>query len=317
MSDYKRFVSYIYEYVDGEKRESAGFVKVNARGEECKIWVHMKGFYMHGQQPYRAYVCAGKKGVLLGYPLGALENRNGALEWNCATKTDSLMESGLPLEDSRGLYIEGGGRVYAAEWDDYPVDVSRFEPADRSARQEREERKEPSAAPRLVEEISEEALAEVKPEEAEKEPALPVEEPLASAEVAEKPSEESVKPILKDSRREQWAYLTRHFPVVQYTDGEALICSIRLNSRDLSRIPRDKWGLGNNSFLFHGFYQYQHLLLLRRQQGDAVSYCVGVPGVYNEKEQMMASLFGFQEFKVMNGPRKAEGSFGYWCRRLE
>ena len=49
MSDYKRFVSYIYGYKQGEKRENTGFVKVNARGGECKIWVHVRGFYTHHQ----------------------------------------------------------------------------------------------------------------------------------------------------------------------------------------------------------------------------------------------------------------------------
>lgn len=305
MSDYKRFVSYIYEYVGGEKKESAGFVKVNARGEECKIWVHMKGFYVHGQQPYRAYICTGEKERLLGYPLGALENRNGALEWNCATKTDSLMESGLALEESRGLYIEGGNRIFAAEWDDYPVDVNRFEPINESARQETAETKEGLQALELVE--AEEASAEPEVKEVLEVSAEPDGIESAAQTEQEKP----------DARKEQWSYLTRHFPVAQYMDGEARICSVRLNSRDLSRIPRDKWGLGNNSFLFHGFYQYQHLLLLRAQQGEAVQYCVGVPGVYNEKEQMMASLFGFQEFKVLNGPAAREDGFGYWCRVLD
>jgi len=278
LSDYKRFVSYIYEYIDGEKRESTGFVKINARGGECRIWVHMKGFYLHGQKPYRAYVCSGGKGTLQGFPLGVLENRNGALEWNGATKTESLMESGLPLEESSGLYIEGAGRIFAAEWDDYPVEVKAFVPAEVS-------------------------------EHVEPEPEVEEIEPIPMPELEKVPQ--------TDTRKEQWGYLCRHFPVIQYTDAEGMVYAVRLSSRDLSKIPRDKWGLGNNSFLFHGFYQYQHLLLMRRQQEEQVWYHVGVPGVFNEKEQMMANLFGFEEFKVLNGLQKAEDGFGYWCRRLE
>ena len=64
MSEYKRFVSYIYEYVQGEKRESLGFVKVNARDGICKIQIHMRGFYTRGQAPYEAYVFTQKKNVL-------------------------------------------------------------------------------------------------------------------------------------------------------------------------------------------------------------------------------------------------------------
>ena len=138
MSDYKRFVSYIYGYDQGEKGENTGFVKVNARGGECRIWVHVKGFYSQRQKPYRVYVFKQKRERLEGQYLGELESRNGALEWNGVTQTDSLM-GGFGLDESRGIYIEGENRVFAAEWDDYPVDVDRFRPLERSARQEEAE----------------------------------------------------------------------------------------------------------------------------------------------------------------------------------
>ena len=138
MSDYKRFVSYIYGYDQGEKGENTGFVKVNARGGECRIWVHVKGFYSQRQKPYRFYVFKQKRERLEGQYLGELESRNGALEWNGVTQTDSLM-GGFGLDESRGIYIEGENRVFAAEWDDYPVDVDRFRPLERSARQEEAE----------------------------------------------------------------------------------------------------------------------------------------------------------------------------------
>ena len=323
MSDYKRFISYIYEYAQGEKRESCGFVKVNARGEECKIWIHMKGFYMHGQAPYRVYILGREKGRLPGWFLGELENRNGALEWNITTKTDSLMDTRLRLEESCGLYIAGDNQVWAAEWDDYPVDVERFEAVRGSARQEVVEAPEAAAAEAEPEPAAEPVAEQNTESEYEGEP-----EPEKNPEVAYKEEAEAEPlraaeletPVLQrgiDSRRSQWGYLLRHFPAMQYMDGEAVISSIRLNQKDLARVPRDKWGLGNNSFLFHGFYQYHHLLLLRRQTREMAQYFVGVPGVYNEREQLMASMFGFQEFKVMKNPDVKKGSFGYWCRLLE
>lgn len=108
-----------------------------------------------------------------------------------------------------------------------------------------------------------------------------------------------------------------HFPVMRYQDRNGgVISSIRLGSRDLNRVPRDKWELGNNSFLLHGFYQYKHLLLLRRETEDYIGYYLGVPGVYNEREQMLASMFGFEEFRLMKGQETRDGSFGYWCRAL-
>lgn len=361
MSDYKRFVSYIYGYEQGEKRENTGFVKVNARGDECKIWVHVKGFYSHRQRPYRVYVFTQKRERLEGQYLGELESRNGALEWNGVTRTDSLM-GGFSLDESRGIYIEGENRVFAAEWDDYPVDVDRFEPLERSARQRNVEentgKDNQSGAERVAErpkqeeqtdlmrnaemnlQMAQAARLEPEPEpeqiskpwtelEPESEP-----EPLQAAQLKtdwtrqeqEKKRAQTEPEMLvpEDPRRRQWEYLVSHFPAVRYQDGGGDILSgIRLGNRELSRIPRDKWGLGNNSFLLHGFYQHHHLLLFRKQTERQISYYIGVPGIYNEKEQMLASMFGFEEFKVMKGPnaqtqtQAPEESFGYWCRLLK
>lgn len=298
MSEYKRFVSYIYEYVQGEKRESLGFVKVNARDGICKIRIHMRGFYTRGQMPCEAYVFTQKKDRLTGWLLGELESKNGALEWSGVTETEDLMKSGFGLEESQGIYIEGDNHIYAAQWDDFPVDVERFEPLRRSVRQavgreaegadSKEEREEVIQAAEIVGEYA-------------------MQETTESEELRKKP----------DSRQEQWEYLTKHFSVMQYVDGGgAVMSSIRLDPQSLTRVPRDKWELGNNSFLLHGLYHYRHLLLLRRQTEESVTYYIGVPGVYSDQEQMMASMFGFQEFRMLREPDGGKGSFGYWCRTL-
>lgn len=314
MSDYKRFVSYIYGYDQGEKRENTGFVKVNARGGECRIWVHVRGFYSSHQKPYRVYAFARKRERLEGQYLGELESRNGALEWNGVTETDSLM-GGFSLEESRGIYIEGDNRVLAAEWDDYPVDVDRFEPLERSVRQAYME-----TAQRTDAEDTENAEAEPQRElrAAEVEQAVKPGDVPDQMEAGESAAEEPIRSVPEDARLQQWTYLINRFPVMRCQDGNGGVLSgIRLGSRELARIPRDKWELGNNSFLLHGFYQHHHLLLLRKQTEQEICYYIGVPGVYNEKEQMLASMFGFEEFKVIKGPEAQEGSFGYWCRRLK
>ena len=330
MSDYKRFVSYIYGYNQGEKGENTGFVKVNARGGECKIWVHVKGFYAHRQKPYRVYVFTQKKERLEGQYLGELESRNGALEWNGVTNTDSLM-GGFSLDESRGIYIEGENRVFAAEWDDYPVDVDRFEPLERSARQAYAEKnsekdmgedgkEEREASPVRLEQTVYEKPQESRLEETENQPVMRAAqvEPPVRERAAQSGREQTGSSAPVDPRRKQWEYLVSRFPAVRYQDGDGGILSgIRLGNRELSRIPRDKWGLGNNSFLLHGFYQHHHLLLIRRQTDTQVSYYIGVPGIYNEKEQMLASMFGFEEFKMMKGPDGSGENFGYWCRLLK
>lgn len=311
MSDYQRFVSYIYGYVQGEKKESTGFVKVNARGSSCRIWIHMRGFYLRDQKPYRAYLFVQQEGRLRGVLLGELKSRNGALEWSAAADTDSLMGSGICLKQSRGIYIEGNQRTFAAEWDDYPVDVEHFEVLEKFTQPEGKADPEPVIQEQEAE-LEPESVkeSELEPEqvvEAESEPEIPV---MAEALGTEDRPE--------DSRWERWEYLTKHFPVMRCATGDdTLLCSIRLSVRELLGIPRDHWELGSNSFLLHGSYQYGHLLLLRHRREQGVSYLIGVPGIYNEREQLLASMFGFEEFKVIRGPGVRSGGLGYWCKTLE
>ena len=42
LSDYKRIVSYIYDYQDGVKKSNVGFARVEARNDQCKITIHLK-----------------------------------------------------------------------------------------------------------------------------------------------------------------------------------------------------------------------------------------------------------------------------------
>ena len=273
-------------------------------------------------QPCRIYVFMRKKDRLQGQFLGELEKRNGAWEWSGVTETDSLMGGSFGLAECGGLYVEGENRVFAAAWDDLPVPVERFDPEERFARQTLEKpaaESEVRAADLALEEgkteaqdipaefqTEEEQIAETQIEEAQRE------EPRTEEE-----GEEEEAFVLQDPKREHWRYLAKRFPVTRYVEGNgAVVCSIRLNNQDLSRIPRDKWELGNNSFLLHGYYQYRHLLLLRRQTEKEVCYYIGVPGIYNEREQTIASMFGFEEFKVMKGPQAGREGFGYWCRTL-
>lgn len=69
--------------------------------------------------------------------------------------------------------------------------------------------------------------------------------------------------------------------------------------------------LVNNSFLLHGFYNYRYVIL--GKEGD---YCLGVPGVFYEREKMVALMFGFEAFECEGGDPKP-GDFGYYLRKVE
>ena len=48
MSDYRRLISYIYEYEGKEKGKNIGFVKLETRNEQCRLYVNAKRVYVGG-----------------------------------------------------------------------------------------------------------------------------------------------------------------------------------------------------------------------------------------------------------------------------
>ena len=42
MAEYRRFVAYVYEYQKENKGSNCGFVKIEVRGEICRIELHLQ-----------------------------------------------------------------------------------------------------------------------------------------------------------------------------------------------------------------------------------------------------------------------------------
>lgn len=74
--------------------------------------------------------------------------------------------------------------------------------------------------------------------------------------------------------------------------------------------------LVNNSFLLHGFYNYEHLILCKISRKENDLYYVGVPGNLYEKEKKVALMFGFQSFECKKEPA-CVGDFGYYMINVE
>lgn len=84
----------------------------------------------------------------------------------------------------------------------------------------------------------------------------------------------------------------------------------RIDLADIRRLFPTKQYYANNSFVIHGFMNYNHLIV---KTVDNKKY-LGVPGVYEKPEEMMAKLFGFTEFveEKTHSESQSEGAFGYW-----
>lgn len=75
--------------------------------------------------------------------------------------------------------------------------------------------------------------------------------------------------------------------------------------------------LAENQFLRTGCRSYGHVLVGKVIYGGKERYCVGVPGVYGNRERYMAQIYQFPIFLAMTENRIKTGGFGYWLHLLE
>ena len=96
-------------------------------------------------------------------------------------------------------------------------------------------------------------------------------------------------------------------------EGEEIEC-VRMNLNDLREFPQKYWYLGKNSFLLHGFFNYRHILFGEMNENGKKVYFLGIPGVFQNQERLMASMFGFPGFRTAKAAKYKTGNFGYWYR---
>ncbi len=117
---------------------------------------------------------------------------------------------------------------------------------------------------------------------------------------------QAVAPQLYEDKWEQ--LLAAYENIHPYGDDRVYI---KLEPKDFVILRSDYQHLVNNSFLLHGFYNYRYLIL-----GKEKSFYIGVPGVFYEREKMVALMFGFEAFECEGGDAE-EGKFGYYLRKVE
>ncbi len=122
---------------------------------------------------------------------------------------------------------------------------------------------------------------------------------------------------LKENKWEQ--ILDTYDRIHPYGDSRVYV---KLAPKDFIILSSSCQHLVNNSFLLHGFYNYRYVILgkgensLRELSPENEEYFLGVPGVFYEREKMVALMFGFEAFECEKGD-PGPGDFGYYLRKVE
>lgn len=104
----------------------------------------------------------------------------------------------------------------------------------------------------------------------------------------------------------------KSFPRINPFEDNEIIQCVKIEPKDIGLLPKELWGLSNNSFLLHGYYSYRHLIFAKMMDRSGIQYIIGVPGTYHSKEKFIARMFGFDCFKPAKKRELRQGDFGYW-----
>ncbi|MEE1010377.1 MAG: hypothetical protein UH963_14720 [Agathobacter sp.] len=95
--------------------------------------------------------------------------------------------------------------------------------------------------------------------------------------------------------------------------------SVKIDVSKIKLFPKKNWYLCNNSFLLHGYLVYHYLIVKNVPDSDnpkEITKYIGVPGVGDKQERIMAMIFGFYDFEEVTHMPNGQ-SFGYWYIKLE
>lgn len=115
MSNYRRLISYIYEYEGKTKGRNVGFAKLEARGGQCRINVNVKKIFTNGDAGIYLLSSGGE------IPLGKLFLRGGNGEFRTSVQVDNVEGSGCEMDSCYGLAIhepKDDWRTYRTIWED-------------------------------------------------------------------------------------------------------------------------------------------------------------------------------------------------------
>ena len=132
MAEYRRFVAYIYEYQKGKKSSNCGFVKVESRGEVCRMEFHIQCPGLISGIGCKIYGFVRNRGLMDGSLLGECTTETDRIEYAMETDPECMGTAEIILKKTAGLILltENEG-FFGTEWDDQPIRPENFRVVDK------------------------------------------------------------------------------------------------------------------------------------------------------------------------------------------
>lgn len=302
MQAYKRKITYFYQYHNGQIGSTAGFLKLEIRGERVKVIINIQE---PAGLPYKSadlyfYHEAGDH--LAAVKVDDIRSIEGVLTYHTRQDWQHFYDTGRDLYTFDGaLVVYNQNHYYIGDFKDKDrkgTPVKFMEPEKKEIKQQEAETE--------VHTMPEESEEEIKQQDT-----LQKENIDDFFQCENCPYQEKRMEKKKDA--DSLEEMLEEYPKLPVYGATELFQCVRIHPKDIGKLDMRNWKLGINSFLTHGFYTYQYLLLGKMRFPDGMERpIIGVPGVYTNREKYLANMFGFEQFVPVQKTGIKTGEFGYW-----
>lgn len=202
MTNYKRFISYLNYYENGQKKGNVGFARVESSDELCKFTVHC-GLKSVPKKICKVYLLRRQTSLILSEEVGAAEVRNGILDIKISFERGIIVPNDFEFKECIGIVLMYSKDNYiGAKWDESPITYHEASLIEQVANKEKTKLNgiEPNQI-QVEESKKQEELPRVEPEKLEK---LPQQEPKRQEELLrEEPKEQEELPQVEPEKQEK------------------------------------------------------------------------------------------------------------------
>lgn len=292
----ERFITYMYAYENRIKGRNVGFVKVECRKDTCALEIHIRNLGRFSGK-CRTYLLMDEN--VIGVELGTMIISYGQGQAIYYFDRNDIEQSGYRLEQVKAVRVECGSQEFLAScWSE---EAGNWIAQDISAFMKSENMQADNVVNSNMAQLNNVADQNTNGKQNNNMPHNSVYNP---ARANQQESNAQFNPGYYNSESGNLSQL-------ENTASQSPQPQIdRIDLADIRRLFPTKQYYANNSFVIHGFMNYSHLIV---KTEDNKKY-LGVPGIYEKPEEMMAKLFGFTEFvdEKTHSESQTEGAFGYW-----
>lgn len=317
---FQKEIIYMGLYKDGSRLRNAGFLRVEKRDQSGSLSLQVQNVphSVSGRFPVRYYSGTAWKEV------DGITLQDGNGQWE-KQEAESLMQVRLQIVLPGGYLVEGASRTVKNQSNASIMTAEPSAEVDTVEAEDMLEQKQASvessdkikqAAVETGDEIKQAAIEDsVRTKQMAAEENTGAKHAKKIEHIAVQKQQQAEPSLMADElmvtglKEDKWEQILDTYDKIHPYGDERVY--VKLAPKDFLILSSKYQHLVNNSFLLHGFYNYRHVIL-----GKEGEYYLGAPGVFYEREKMVALMFGFEAFECESGDPKA-GTFGYYLRRVE